>query len=196
MKFLKIIQNRKLHLVLFMTSIAISLVFFISTASSIPTDEMEDPLVTKGYVDKVLTNLDQKVEDIFKKMTQMDLKLEEQSKLTKENREEISSVENKWQGTGTGVNVSLPKFEIVQAKKNQSVLGGESTEMILRAGSARVIASKQGGILDITYTGGDLKHRDKVQLNHLLIIPRKDGRGLKITSREAWLMIRGEYEIK
>ncbi|HPU17585.1 MAG TPA: hypothetical protein PLZ27_02825, partial [Bacillota bacterium] len=51
------------------------------------------------------------------------------------------------------------------------------------------------GISDNTL-GTDLLNGTAIALNHLLLIPRGgDGRGIKITSTGAFVMVRGEYTI-
>ena len=56
-------------------------------------------------------------------------------------------------------------------------------------------AQSQGGISDIT-AGADLPAGTNVSTNHLLLVPRDDGRGLTITSDIAYLMIKGAYSIE
>lgn len=37
---------------------------------------------------------------------------------------------------------------------------------------------------------------DAITVNHQLLVPRPDGRGIRITSGEAYVMIRGAYTIE
>ncbi len=90
---------------------------------------------------------------------------------------------------------AVPDHFIVVEIKNGGVLEGkEGTEMILRAGSATAIASKDGGVTDLT-AGADLKEGTKITKNHLLIIPRDDGRGIRCTGL-CYVMVKGDYELK
>lgn len=92
------------------------------------------------------------------------------------------------------------KFEIVQIAAGQSIIGKDGTEIILRggtekgAGKASVIASGNDGLTDIT-EGKDLKSGQEVPLNHLLIVPRDDGRGV-LAITDSIYMVKGEYEIR
>lgn len=70
----------------------------------------------------------------------------------------------------------------------------ESTEFILRGGQASAIASKNGGLADLTQ-GVDLQTGDTVPTNHQILIARDDGRGIKLL-QDSWLMIKGDYVIK
>ncbi|NPV69677.1 MAG: hypothetical protein HPY55_03385 [Firmicutes bacterium] len=64
-------------------------------------------------------------------------------------------------------------------------------EVVLRAGKATAVGSPQGGLSDVT-AGKDIQTGQPVSLNHLLIIPRSDGRGLQATT-DCVLMVRGPY---
>lgn len=92
------------------------------------------------------------------------------------------------------------EYEVVEVKIGQKVMADSSCELIFRSGKAKVVvtsdANKENsiGLSDIT-GGSELLNGDSVPVNHYIIIPRADGRGIEITSETAYLMIRGEYEI-
>lgn len=83
---------------------------------------------------------------------------------------------------------------VVQVEAGQALIGEAGTEIVLRAGSATIIDSELGGIMDAT-GGTDLRQGALVPQNHLLIIPRSDGRGVEVSS-DAVFMVRGAYTIK
>ena len=89
---------------------------------------------------------------------------------------------------------TIPTYEIVNLKSRQKLIGKESTEIILRSGEAEAIDNGVNGISDLT-EGKDLLSGDVVNLNHLLIVPRDDGRGIRALT-EIYLMVKGEYEIQ
>ena len=93
--------------------------------------------------------------------------------------------------SGAGYN---PHFEVVSVSAGQRLMGEAGTEFILRAGAGTIIASELGGISDTT-NGADLPHTMPVPTNHLLIVPRSDGRGLSITA-DALVMVRGRYSVR
>ncbi|MEG6615164.1 hypothetical protein V6C27_01815 [Peptococcaceae bacterium 1198_IL3148] len=72
--------------------------------------------------------------------------------------------------------------------------GGSGTEMVLRSGKATVIDPSKSGILDIT-VGGNVVDGQAVPANHLLIIPKDDGRGLKATT-DIIVMYKGSGSVK
>lgn len=82
----------------------------------------------------------------------------------------------------------------VKLEAGQKLIGDEGTEVILRSGEATAIDNGANGVSDIT-EGKDLMTGNIVTANHLLLIPRKDGRGIMV-STEAWVMIRGNYTVQ
>ena len=80
---------------------------------------------------------------------------------------------------GDSQNGQSNNLEVVNIIAGQSIIGKNGTEIILRSGRAKIIASELGGLSDVTL-GKDLKMNEIVPSNHLLIIPRNDGRGLML----------------
>ena len=78
--------------------------------------------------------------------------------------------------------------------KNKKLIGGSGCEIILRQGTAEIVASELGGISDVTLAV-DLVDGATVPANHLLIIPRDDGRGFKAKT-DVIVMVKGNYEIQ
>jgi hypothetical protein len=76
------------------------------------------------------------------------------------------------------------------------IIADAGTEIILRYtnGSTTAIASNLGGLSNVT-EGYDIQHGKAIPANHLLIIPRSDGRGVMITNN-AIFMIRGSYRVE
>ena len=87
-------------------------------------------------------------------------------------------------------------FEAVELRNGQGIRARtNSVEIILRSGSATVVAPlATQGIGDYT-AGVDLLNGENVPMYHLLLIPRADGRAISITSDVAFVMVRGDYEI-
>ena len=86
-------------------------------------------------------------------------------------------------------------FVVEFVMAGQSLIVEESGEVILRSGSATAIGNAGGnGISDVT-TGVDILQGEVVPWNHLIIIPRTDGRGLYIT-QDAYIMVKGHYSIQ
>lgn len=93
---------------------------------------------------------------------------------------------------------SLPQsggnvFVVVNIKAGQTLIAKEGTEIILRTGKANAVASAGGGLSDVT-AAKDIKNNAVIPANHLLIIPRDDGRGVKAIT-DIILMVKGNYDI-
>ena len=85
-------------------------------------------------------------------------------------------------------------FTVVNVEKGKTFVAGAGCEFILRGGEATVNASNQGGLSDTT-AGGDLAQDTNVPANHLLIVPRDDGRGF-LAKTDVIIMVKGSYEVK
>jgi hypothetical protein len=86
------------------------------------------------------------------------------------------------------------KYEVVSISAGKQLIAGGSTEIVLRQGKATAIASATGGLSDVTL-GGDWQTGFNIPANHLLIVPKDDGRGLTAVT-DIKILIRGTYIIK
>ncbi|GFN34308.1 hypothetical protein [Tepidimicrobium xylanilyticum] len=107
-------------------------------------------------------------------------------------------IDNRLLNIGENNNLSNT-FVVVEISSGQSIIGKGGTEIILRGGTgngpgkAKIVAMGKDGLSDLT-DGKDLKRGEEVPLNHLLIVPRDDGRGVHAINDSVFL-VRGEYEI-
>ena len=124
-----------------------------------------DPIVTQSYVEERISALNASI----------DARL----KVLEENP------------SSTG---GMVAYEVVEVQAGQIIHLEANTQFILRAGEATAIAGVGGGLSDLT-TGLDLKTGDALSKNHLLLIPKSDGRGVKMGTY-GWIMVSGEYSIK
>ncbi|WP_273322337.1 hypothetical protein [Vallitalea guaymasensis] len=165
-------------------------VLYTSTkASSVDPGTIQDPLVTKSYVDEKIAQIsnNQGSSSGNNQNTNTDI---DYAKIYSE----VSKyIDGKLEGIGD--NTTTAKFEIIELEAGQKLICKDSTEVILRAGSATIIGNETGdGISDITI-GIDLAMGVVVPKNHLLIVPRDDGRGLQIVTK-AYVMVKGEYSVE
>ena len=84
-------------------------------------------------------------------------------------------------------------YEVVTLKRGQKLLG--NCEIILRSGKANTICPDAAGISDLT-AGADLPDSTALASNHLLLVPRDDGRGIIAASNTVYVMVRGTYRIE
>lgn len=89
---------------------------------------------------------------------------------------------------------SKTSYETISLEAGQKLIGGLGTEIIVRSGEATAIDNGANGISDVT-GGKDLMTGTQVELNHLLLTPRDDGRGI-YAETIIWVMVRGEYTVK
>ena len=88
---------------------------------------------------------------------------------------------------------SSAALEVVEIGAGDKLIAGAGTELILRGGKAFVIGSELGGLANVT-AGKDFTSGMQFVSNHLMIVPRGDGRGA-YTDDYAIFMVRGTYEI-
>lgn len=86
------------------------------------------------------------------------------------------------------------KFAVVEVPAKKSVICYAGTEVIVRSGTCTAIASKNGGLSDVTM-GMDIQNADIVPLNHLIVIPRSDERGIWAAT-DSIVMVKGDYNIR
>jgi len=124
-----------------------------------------DPLVTQRYVDERISAL----------------------------QTQITALQNQQGGNLTpGAPGQVVPFTPLFVPRGSTIVAEAGTEIILRSGSASVVAGPNG-LVDIT-AGRDIANNQPVSRNHLLLVPATDGRGLHITA-DAWLMIKGGFSI-
>jgi hypothetical protein len=84
-------------------------------------------------------------------------------------------------------------FVSVQVFAGQTLAGKAGTEMILRSGKATAVCPGDVGLVDST-EGLDLTANNPIAANHVYIIPREDGRGVRMET-DGYMMIKGAYDI-
>ena len=196
--------------------IAFAVTFFVAVqiaqaATTIQPGSEFDPLVTKSYVDEqiqkviqkigtgttsgtttvttpvapvdnqVIDNIRTDIRDLIQLVIDASKRIKD---LEKQNQELLTKVEQLESG-----------FTVLELTKGQKLFAGGGSEIILRGGTANAISGQFGGLADIT-SGKDLNTGESLGLQHLLIASRDDGRGVVITSDQAWILIRGSYTLE
>ncbi len=166
-------MNKKLKIV--MGAVILSATTLYASDSRIGTEA--DPLVTKSYVDKKISEI-----AVGGSETDYDAMLGAQEKLIIELSNRISQLENAQGG-----------YQIATVQAGQTIYGKQGSEIIIRSGEGIIVASAAGGVQDVT-DGVDLQGGTKAPNNNLLLVPREDGRGISAT-RTMVVMVRGGYTI-
>jgi len=97
------------------------------------------------------------------------------------------------QGTAPNAVGTVVPFEALFVPAGHTLIADAGAEFILRSGNA-IAVSGSDGMVNIT-AGQDLANGETVPHNHLLMVPRSDGRGMSFMT-DSWLMIKGSYEIR
>lgn len=171
-----LLKNKRIIIAL---GIFASLIFVTAIATD-PGSE-KDPLISLSYFENKIETLKNDLTEVLSET--INNKFEE----LKENIEKsLTDIEKN--------GVSAPtEFEIITLNENEIILCEAGTEIIVRSGKSIVVTSEtsSGGISDIT-AGKDLINNEEITNNHLLIVPKSDGRGIKATVTGA-VMIKGKY---
>ena len=91
---------------------------------------------------------------------------------------------------------SLEQYTVLHVMQGTVVNASAACDIMLRAGEAEAVVpeSAQGNLSDYT-VGAEIADGQAIPLNHMILIARGDGRGIRILSDEAYIMIRGEYTV-
>ncbi|MDF2596569.1 MAG: hypothetical protein K0R69_2910 [Clostridia bacterium] len=168
-------MNKKVKLMLAVTVLTVATLHAADSSAG----TSEDPLVTKSYVDKKIAALG------TGGGTSGDMT--EQLKLQQELIDTLISQVNALKEQGN-------TYHVVTVPEGKIIVGGQGSEMIIRAGEGKVIASAAGGLQDMT-SGVDIEADSMAPKYHLLIIPREDGRGL-FAAKTLTVMVRGGYTVQ
>jgi len=189
-----------------------------SYAASLPTPTPVpgtdgDPLVSKKYVDDKFDALQAQINQILARLNTGTTTATAAPSIvlpgtlpTADDSEIVSDVVAQIQylygdvlsgSTSAASAVAAPapdsSFTPVSAAAGQIILGDEGTEIILRSGAAVGYTAVADGIVNAS-AGADIKNGQVIKTNQLHIVPRADGRGVRVT-QDAWFMIKGSYQI-
>ncbi|SHI69342.1 hypothetical protein SAMN02745975_00410 [Geosporobacter subterraneus DSM 17957] len=162
----KNLRNSKLYVAVLGVFVLTVVFAQVGKAGYFEPGTKEDPIVTQTYVEKRNEQL----------RYYIDQKIEE-----------LNSKLNQTQANQF--------FQVIEVQKGQKVICRASTELIVRSGQAKAIASSAGGLSNLI-SGKDLKSGEIVPMNQLILVPRDDGRGLDVTADKTFILIKGGYDIK
>ena len=166
-----------------------SLLYGGLNASAQPGD-ISDPLVSKAYVDNQIEQL--------KSLIANTPRVSAGGVMTQEDRDLIISdllgyIYDDLYREPVRAQDGVTPYEAVFIEIGKTLIAESGTEMILRSGGA-VAVTGVNGLCDVT-VGADIVDGMNIPLNHLLIVPASDGRGMKFY-KDSWLMIKGAYLVR
>ena len=179
---------RRVVVFLVMIAMGVMSVQFVYGRAPEPGSE-QDPIITRSYLEDVVAPqiynyLHENIEGLTKR-------IDELMNRTQAVEESIEALKQNPQAPSQG---ESERFTVVQVEAGQKLIGGEGTELILRMGRATIIATEMGGLADTTH-GQDLQNGTAMPPNHMLIIPRADGRGFE-AHETVLVMVKGPYVIE
>ncbi|OPZ93548.1 MAG: hypothetical protein BWY74_01082 [Firmicutes bacterium ADurb.Bin419] len=196
---MKKIWNRKTIASLLIIASSLITVHIIQAAFASEPGTDSDPLVSQSYVDQKVGSLSAKNQELMNKIDELTKTVSElaaKSEEYKHQNEEYELQIKEMEGRLTGIE-KYGMFVALELTEGQKLMTGASAEIILRGGNAKAIGGDGGGLSDITSgTGADINTNQEVPLNHLLLVSRDDGRGIKIVSKKAWVLVKGPYTIE
>lgn len=151
----------------------------VAIAASTPGSD-GDPIITLSYFQKGLQEMTDKINVLSSMVEQNNTNLNVMDK-------KVEEISNRG-GQGGAI------FEIVNLTSGKSLIGENSTEIILRSGKARAVSSNASGLSDVT-SGLDIAPGAAIEKNHLLLVPRTDGRGISAQTTSI-VLVRGKYTIE
>ena len=166
-------KTKKIMIALMCVGI-LTLTFMLTIAATPAPGSAEDPLVTRSYVVRLISEL---------------TGLQGGTLTTQQMDTIVNEVVQRLGASGAAGDVFTP----VHIYSGQTLFGNEGTELILRSGSAIVQAAGADGLANVT-TGIDQAGGEAIERNHLLIVPRTDGRGVHATS-DVWILVKGSFII-
>ncbi len=135
----------------------------------------EDPLVSVSYVEDKLTELKDEMIQLIDQKT-------------------VPTEDDATPPTDEPSLNNNPVFEALTFPNGSQLVFGESTEFIVRRGTATLIDPDENNLPDLT-SGIDIAAGEEIPLNHHMLCPRRDGRGLVVAedSADFWILIKGDY---
>ncbi len=87
------------------------------------------------------------------------------------------------------------QYEVIELSYGDALYAVSACDIMLRSGSASCIAPDAGqGIADYT-DAAEIYDGQALTKNHMCLIPRGDGRGVRAASESVFIMVRGDYTI-
>ncbi len=167
-----------------------------SAAGTQPGSEL-DPLVTKSYVDAKIAALGGSVSTPLPGGTGVPVDNAAVTQLQTDVGELTHFIIDALTGVDTlnaRMNAVDSGFVVVEVQAGKTVLLSGGAELIVRSGKAVAIQGTYGGLADVT-SGADVLNGKPIVNQHLLISSRSDGRGIKLNTQTAYLLIRGGYTV-
>jgi hypothetical protein len=162
-------------LIILICSIFVNIVQAVDTPVDPGSDG--DPVVSKSYVDSNITAQAQQLQLLQDKFNQLQKDL----------------IALKTQTPTPTVSSTSKGYEVVSIDVGQKLLPGIGTEIVMISGKGNSLKGQNGGLIDTT-AAKQIVTVTSILLNHVLISPANDGRGIIATAKSS-ILVRGSYKI-
>jgi len=156
----------------------------------------DDPLITLSYLeDVVIPALKEELLDFIGENKTEEAEEEKQEEVVEKQEEVVEKQEEESEPQISSE--AIGTYKLLELSKGEYIMAESICEFIVRPGSKVVAVSpfEGQGIADIT-NGIEVLADEQISINAYCLIPRGgDGRGMKVVSDKAYIMIRGEYTI-
>ena len=146
----------------------------------------QDPLVTRAYVDS-------RIEELTNRIAMLEQMIQGTAPPAVEGQQvDMAQIMAMVDARLANIVLSggVVPFTIHQVEAGQRIFFEAGAEFIVRVGTVLALAGPNGHI-DVT-AGRDVAHGEFIRLNHLMLIPQTDGRGVQFNT-PGWIMIKGGF---
>lgn len=204
-------MNKKIKIIIALLTLVV-LISAAVTVYAVGYDNENDPIVALSYITDVFKpQIESTIQAVKNELSEMisslrtsndalDASVKQADSDIKQANSDIDALESAVADVQDKLNSSddtpVYNFEIVYLTEGQILMASDNCEIILRSGAASAISPfEEQGLADYT-AGAELLNGAPIAVNHLNLIPRgNDGRGLTVTSEDAYFMVRGGYTI-
>jgi len=194
---------KKIRTIIAAVSVVLTLGVTVLAASY---DSSEDPLISLSYLTNIFKpEIREEYEDRIAELEARLSALENQTPTIPEYSEPVvdttpeTEAETEEPVIDTTPEVeythSSTTYEVVELTYGDALYAVTACDIMLRSGKAACIAPDASqGIADYT-DGYEVFNDQAIVKNHMLLIPRGDGRGIKAISESVFVMVWGDYTI-
>lgn len=197
-------KKKKIIYPLFAVLVFLLTAIVIAQAAGTPGSST-DPLVTKSYVDQQIALLSSRIGSSGTSsgggtvdnaaVGQLQTDVGDLTKFVIDALTDIENVKSRMTTLESRVATLESGFIVVQMNKGQKLMLNSGSFAILRSGQATAFKGESGTLVDVS-SGADLLDGANIPVQHLVVTPKGDGRGMTIKSTTAYLVIMGKYTIQ
>ena len=178
-------------------SFAMAILIAGTAVVSYAYDGAADPVISLSYlrlfkqqeIDPQIAQLNETITNLNNQITQLNSQLSTAQSTLKQMQSAVKQLQEQPEPKEQG-------YEVIEVMFGSKVIAKSPCDIMLSSGTAVAVSQYDSqGLSDYT-VGAEVMNGESITINHMMLIPRGDGRGILITSANAFIMIRGEYAIE